>query len=49
MRVKGKTAVEVEIDPRELVKALKEEVYSRMNFPKPNEGRIYLKDGRFVH
>ena len=49
MRVKGKTAVEVEIDPKELVKALKEEVYSRMNFPKPNEGRIYIKDGRFVH
>jgi hypothetical protein len=49
MRVKGKTAVEVEIDPRELVKVLKEEVYSRMNFPRPNEGRVYIKDGRFVH
>ncbi len=49
MRVKGKTAVEVEIDPKELVKVLKEEVYSRMNFPSPNEGRIYIKDGRFVH
>ena len=49
MRVKGKTAVEVEIDPRELVKALKEEVYSRLNLPSPNEGRVYIKDGRFVH
>ena len=49
MRVKGKTAVEVEIDPRELIKVLKEEVYSRMNFPRPNEGRVYIKDGRFVH
>ena len=49
MRVKGKTAVEVEIDPKELVKVLKEEVYSRMNFPNPNEGRVYIKDGRFVH
>ena len=49
MRVKGKTAVEVEIDPRELVKILKEEVYSRMNFPRPNEGWVYIKDGRFVH
>ena len=29
MRVKGKTAVEVEIDTKELEKALKEEVYSR--------------------
>ena len=47
MRVKGKTAVEVEIDPKELVKVLKEEVYSRMNFPSPNEGRVYIKDGRF--
>ena len=47
MRVKGKTAVEVELDPKELVKALKEEVYSRMNFP--SEGRVYIKDGRFVH
>ena len=49
MRVKGKTAVEVEIDPKELVRVLKKEVYSRMNFPSPNEGRIYIKDGRFVH
>ena len=49
MRVKGKTAVEVEIDHKELVKALKEEVYSRLNFPSPNEGRVYIKDGRFVH
>ena len=49
MVVKGKTDVNVEITPRELVKALKEEVYSRMNFPSPNEGRIYIKDGRFVH
>ena len=49
MRVKGKTVVDVEITPQELVSALKEEVYSKMNFPKPNEGRIYIKDGRFVH
>ncbi len=49
MRVKGKTAVEVEIDPKELVKVLKDEVYSRLNFPRPNEGRVYIKDGRFVH
>tara|TARA_B100001778_G_scaffold329013_1_gene329350 strand:- start:236 stop:502 length:267 start_codon:yes stop_codon:yes gene_type:complete len=49
MRVKGKAAVEVEIDPKELVKVLKDEVYSRLNFPRPNEGRVYIKDGRFVH
>ena len=49
MRVKGKTAVEVEIDPKELVKALKEEVCSRLNFPSPNDGRVYIKDERFVH
>ena len=49
MRVKGKAVVEVEIDPKELVKALKEEGYSRLNFPSPNDGRVYIKDGRFVH
>ena len=49
MRVKGKTVVDVEITPFELVKVLKEEVYSRLNFPRPNDGRVYIKDGRFVH
>ena len=39
----------MEIDPKELVKALKEEVYSRLNFPSPKEGRVYIKDERFVH
>jgi|TARA_R110001583_G_scaffold24503_4_gene89436 hypothetical protein len=49
MRVKGKAEVDVEISPKELVKALKEEVYSRLNFPSPNKGRVYIKDERFVH
>ena len=49
MRVKGKTVVDVEITPFELVKVLKEEVYSRLNFPRPTDGRVYIKDGRFVH
>tara|TARA_R100000805_G_C3571433_1_gene77449 strand:+ start:556 stop:822 length:267 start_codon:yes stop_codon:yes gene_type:complete len=49
MRVKGKAVVDVEITPFELVKVLKEEVYSRLNFPRPNDGRVYIKDGRFVH
>ena len=49
MRVKGKTEVDVEITPQELVSALKEEVYSPLNLPKPREGRVYIKDGRFVH
>ena len=49
MRVKGKAEVDVEISPKELVKALKEEVYSRLNFPSPNDGRVYIKDERFVH
>ena len=49
MRVKGKTDIVVDITTQELVSALKEEVFSRLNFPSPGEGRVYIKDGRFVH
>ena len=47
MRVKGKTAVEVEIEPKELVSALKKELYSRLNLPDPSYERVYIKDGRW--
>ena len=47
MRVKGKTDVDVEITPQELVSALKAEVYSRLNLPNPRQGRVYVKDGRW--
>jgi|TARA_R100000329_G_C7591475_1_gene209750 hypothetical protein len=48
MRVRGKTDVDVEITTKELVSALKEEVYAAMNLPNPREGRVYVKDGRWV-
>ena len=35
MRVRGKTDVDVEITRKELVSALKEEVYAAMNLPNP--------------
>jgi|TARA_R110001583_G_scaffold46172_6_gene145119 hypothetical protein len=48
MRVRGKTDVDVEITTKELVSALKEEVYAAMNLPNPRQGRVYIKDGRWV-
>ena len=48
MRVNGKVDVDVEITPKELVSALKSEVYARLNFPDPKEGRVYVKDERWV-
>ena len=48
MRVRGKTDVDVEITTKELVSALKEEVYAAMNLPNPRQGRVYVKDGRWV-
>ena len=48
MRVRGKTDVDIEITTKELVSALKEEVYAAMNLPNPREGRVYVKDGRWV-
>jgi len=48
MRVRGKTDVDVEITRKELVSALKEEVYAAMNLPNPRQGRVYIKDGRWV-
>tara|TARA_R100000315_G_C5222886_1_gene134459 strand:- start:308 stop:574 length:267 start_codon:yes stop_codon:yes gene_type:complete len=48
MHVKGKTAIEVEIEPKELVSALKKELYSRLNLPDPSYERVYIKDERWV-
>ena len=48
MRVQGKTDIDVEITSQELVSALKEEVYSRLHLPNPRQGRVYVKDGRWV-
>tara|TARA_R100000963_G_C4540222_1_gene37685 strand:- start:38 stop:304 length:267 start_codon:yes stop_codon:yes gene_type:complete len=47
MQIKGKADVDVEITPKELVSALKEEVYSRLNLPNPKQGRVYVKDDRW--
>mgnify|MGYP003127701939 FL=1 len=48
MRVKGKTNVDVEIAPFELVATLREEIYSKLNLP-GEEGRVFVKDGRWTH
>ena len=48
MRVRGKTDVDVEITTKELVSALKEEVYAAMNLPNPRQGRVYVKNDRWV-
>jgi hypothetical protein len=47
MQIKGKTAVDVEVSAKDLVSALKEEVYSRLNLPNPKQGRVYVKDDRW--
>ena len=47
MRVSGKVDVDVEITTKELVSALKSEVYERLNLPNPKQGRVYVKDGRW--
>ena len=47
MRVNGKVDVDVEITPKELVSALKDEVYERLELPNPKQGRVYVKDGRW--
>ena len=48
MRVKGKTVVDVEITPFELVSALREKIYCKLNLP-GKEGRVFVKGGRWVH
>ena len=47
MRVKGKAVVDVEITPFELVSALREKIYSKLNLP-GEEGRVFVKGGRWV-
>ena len=47
MRVNGKVDVDVEITTKELVSALKSEVYERLCLPNPKQGRVYVKDGRW--
>ena len=47
MRVNGKVDVDVEITTKELVSALKSEVYARLGLPNPKQGRVYVKDGRW--
>ena len=44
MRVKGKADVDVEITTKELVSALKKEVYANLDLPNPKEGRVFVKD-----
>ena len=48
MRVNGKVDVDVEITTKELVSALKKEVYATLDLPSPKEGRIFVKDAGWV-
>ena len=48
MRVKGKIVGDVEVSLFELVSALREKVYSKLNLP-GEEGRVFVKGGRWVH
>jgi len=48
MRVKGKINSDVEITPQELVKVIREEVFSRLKLPS-QEGHVIVKNGRWVH
>ena len=47
MQIKGKTDVNVEVDTKALVLALKSEVYERLGLPNPKQGRVYVKDDRW--
>jgi len=47
MQIKGKTAVNVEVDTKDIVSALKSEVYERLGLPNPKQGRVYVKDDRW--
>jgi len=47
MQIKGKADVNVEVATRDLVSALKSEVYARLGLPNPKQGRVYAKDGRW--
>ena len=48
MQIKGKADVNVEVNTKDLVSALKSEVYSRLRLPNPRQGRVYIKDDRWV-
>ena len=48
MQVKGKTDIVVDITVQELLSALKEEVYAALQLPNPRQGRVYIKDDRWV-
>ena len=44
MHINGRTDVNVEVDVKDLVSALKDEVYERLNLPNPKQGRIFVKN-----
>ena len=47
MRINGRVDVNVEVSTKDLVSALKSEVYARLGLPNPKQGRVYVKDGRW--
>ena len=48
MQINGRTDVNVEVSTKDLVSALKEEVYAALQLPNPRQGRVYIKDDRWV-
>ena len=48
MQIKGRTNVNVEVSTKDLVSALKKEVYATLNLPSPKEGRVFVKGDRWA-
>ena len=45
MRINGRADVNVEVSTKDLVSALKSEVYARLGLPNPKQGRVYRRGG----
>ena len=48
MRINGRADVNVEVSTKDLVSALKSEVYKGLDIPNPKQGRVFVKDNKWV-
>ena len=48
MEIRGRADVNVEVSTKDLVSALKSEVYERLSLPNPKQGRVFVKDNKWV-
>ena len=48
MQIKGKADVNVQVSTKDLVSALQNEVYVRLGLPNPKQGRVFVKDNKWV-